>query len=135
MESFESILNHLKAVKKKQGYTNAYLAEKSGIPVSTINKIFSSIIKNPKINTVIAISNALNVDITSPNIENKLNLLHNLANSYNLSNDDIEILNRYLILSEKNRHQFYLLLGILNNFNNDSNKKNVEIIISTFFIS
>ena len=29
--------------------------------------------------------------------------------------------NRYLILSEKNRHQFYLLLGILNNFNNDSN--------------
>lgn len=121
MESFESILNHLKAVKKKQGYTNAYLAEKSGIPVSTINKNFSSIIKNPKINTVIAISNALNVDITSPNIENKLNLLHNLANSYNLSNDDIEILNRYLILSEKNRHQFYLLLGILNNFNNDSN--------------
>lgn len=121
MESFESILNHLKAVKKKQGYTNAYLAEKSGIPVSTINKIFSSIIKNPKINTVIAISNALNVDITSPNIENKLNLLHNLANSYNLSNDDIEILNRYLILSEKNHHQFYLLLGILNNFNNDSN--------------
>lgn len=122
MESFESILNHLKAVKKKQGYTNAYLAEKSGIPVSTINKIFSSIIKNPKINTVIAISNALNVDITSPNIENKLNLLHNLANSYNLSNDDIEFLNRYLILSEKNRHQFYLLLGILNNFNNDSNQ-------------
>lgn len=121
MEFFESILNHLKAVKKKQGYTNAYLAEKSGIPVSTINKIFSSIIKNPKINTVIAISNALNVDITSPNIENKLNLLHNLANSYNLSNDDIEFLNRYLILSEKNRHQFYLLLGILNNFNNDSN--------------
>ena len=122
MESFESILNHLKDVKKKQGYTNAYLAEKSGIPVSTINKIFSSIIKNPKINTVIAISNALNVDITSPNIENKLNLLHNLANSYNLSNDDIEFLNRYLILSEKNRHQFYLLLGILNNFNNDSNQ-------------
>lgn len=101
MESFKPILEKIKKIKQKKGYTNEVLSQKSGIPLSTLNKILSSVIKDPKIGTLIAITNALNVDINSliydnqkknkPLVENHNNL-ENLANDYNLNIDDISFI-------------------------------------------
>lgn len=49
MESFKPILEKIKKIKQEKGYTNEVLAQKSGIPLSTLNKILSSVIKDPKI--------------------------------------------------------------------------------------
>lgn len=65
MESFKPILEKIKKIKQEKGYTNEVLAQKSGIPLSTLNKILSSVIKDPKIGTLIAITDALDVDINS----------------------------------------------------------------------
>lgn len=65
MESFKPILEKIKKIKQEKGYTNEVLAQKSGIPLSTLNKILSSVIKDPKIGTLIAITDALDIDINS----------------------------------------------------------------------
>lgn len=44
MESFKPILEKIKKIKQEKGYTNEVLAQKSGIPLSTLNKILSSVI-------------------------------------------------------------------------------------------
>lgn len=49
----------LKKLKKNLGLTNAQLAEKSGVSLGTINKIFSGGIQNPRIDTLRAIEKAL----------------------------------------------------------------------------
>ena len=104
MESFKPILEKIKKIKQEKGYTNEVLAQKSGIPLSTLNKILSSVIKDPKIGTLIAITDALDVDINSLiydnlNIKDKPNPkttdnLEKLANEYNLNIDDISFITK-----------------------------------------
>ena len=50
------IINKL---KKEKGLTNAQLAEKSGVTLSTIDKITSGVNKNPKLDTLQAICRVL----------------------------------------------------------------------------
>ena len=45
----------LKEKKKAAGLTNQDIADLSGIPFSTINKIFSGATKNPRYSTLLAI--------------------------------------------------------------------------------
>ena len=127
MESFKPILEKIKKIKQEKGYTNEVLAKKSGIPLSTLNKILSSIIKDPKIGTLIAITDALDVDINSliyddPNIQDKpntktTNYLEELANAYNLNADDISFITKYINLPSKDRHYFLFLLKALTSEN------------------
>ena len=49
----------LKELKKEAGLTNAEIAELSGIPVSTVNKIFSGATQNPRYATLLAIEQVL----------------------------------------------------------------------------
>lgn len=49
----------LKEKKKETGMTNQEIADLSGIPVSTINKIFSGATKNPRYATLLAIEQVL----------------------------------------------------------------------------
>lgn len=116
MESFKPILEKIKKIKQEKGYTNEVLAQKSGIPLSTLNKILSSVIKDPKIGTLIAITDALDVDINSLiydnlNIKDKPNPkatdnLEKLANEYNLNIDDISFITKYINLPAKDRQHF-----------------------------
>lgn len=125
MESFKPILQKIKKIKQEKGYTNEALAQKSGIPLSTLNKILSSVIKDPKIGTIIAITDALDIDINSliydkntkinnknisPNINNSL---ENLVNEYNLNIEDISFITKYINLPLKDRHNFLSILKIL----------------------
>ena len=49
----------LRKMKKEAGITNGEIAELSGIPVSTVNKIFSGATKNPRYATLLAIEQVL----------------------------------------------------------------------------
>lgn len=49
----------LKEKKKETGMTNQEISDLSGIPVSTINKIFSGATKNPRYGTLLAIEQVL----------------------------------------------------------------------------
>jgi len=127
MESFKPILEKIKKIKQEKGYTNEVLAQKSGIPLSTLNKILSSVIKDPKIGTLIAITDALDVDINSLiydnlNIKDKPNpkATDNLENEYNLNIDDISFITKYINLPAKDRQHFLSLLRLLTSKNIDN---------------
>lgn len=130
MKSFKPILKKIKQIKQKKGYTNEILSQKSGIPLSTLNKILSSVIKDPKIGTLIAITDALDVDINSliydnPNIKDKSQQkttddLEELANKYDLNMDDISFITKYINLPAKDRQHFLSLLRLLTSENIDN---------------
>ena len=50
---------YLKQLKKAAKITNSEIAELSGIPVSTVNKIFSGVTENPRYGTLLAIEQVL----------------------------------------------------------------------------
>ena len=52
-------VKELKKRKKELGYTNAMVSERSGVPLGTVQKIFSGATKNPRIDTMEAIETAL----------------------------------------------------------------------------
>ena len=52
-------LDKITEYKKKKGWTNDILAQKSGVPKGTISKITSGITKNPQLDTLRAIADAL----------------------------------------------------------------------------
>ena len=52
-------ISTLKELKKEVGMTNAEIAELSGIPVSTVNKIFSGATQNPRYSTLLAMEEVL----------------------------------------------------------------------------
>ena len=52
-------ISSLKELKKETGMTNAQIAELSGIPVSTVNKIFSGATQNPRYSTLLAMEEVL----------------------------------------------------------------------------
>lgn len=52
-------LDKLKALKKERGLTNAEIATLSGVPVSTVNRIFSGETPNPQFDSIASIVIAL----------------------------------------------------------------------------
>ena len=52
-------ISHLKELKKQSGFTNNQISELSGIPLSTVNKIFSGVTANPRYATLLAIEEVL----------------------------------------------------------------------------
>ena len=52
-------ISDLKKMKKEAGLTSADIAGLSGIPLSTVNKIFSGATKNPRYATLLAIEQVL----------------------------------------------------------------------------
>ena len=65
-------ISDLKKLKKEAGLTNAEIAELSGIPVSTVNKIFSGATKNPRYATLLAIEQVLTTKEKIPFTYDKL---------------------------------------------------------------
>ncbi len=52
-------IDEMKKRKKELGYSNEYLAELSGVPLGTVQKIFGGITKAPRRSTIIALERAL----------------------------------------------------------------------------
>jgi len=61
--NFDLMINRIKLLKKEKKITNVMLAEISGIPIGTLNKILGSETKEPSVNAIIKIANALNVTV------------------------------------------------------------------------
>ena len=51
-------LEHIKQMKKDRGFTNETLAERSGISLGTLNKLLSGATADPKLSTLLALSEA-----------------------------------------------------------------------------
>lgn len=135
MASFKPILEKIKKIKQEKGYTTEMLSQKSGIPLSTLNKILSSVIKDPKIGTIIAITDALNIDINSlvydkdiqsENTHDKITTsLENIVDEYNLNIDDISFITKYINLPKKDRHNF---LSVLRNLTSDNINEKIPVL-------
>ena len=52
-------IRQLKERKKELGFTNEMIAEKSGVPLSTVQKIFCGATKHPRYDTLLALTKAL----------------------------------------------------------------------------
>lgn len=59
----ERIVESMIEKKEVQGLTNAIIAEMSGVPESTVTKLFNGTIKSPTIETVLPVLRALNLSI------------------------------------------------------------------------
>ncbi|MBQ1406557.1 MAG: Uma2 family endonuclease [Eubacterium sp.] len=59
-------LEELRAKKKELGYTNAEIADRSGVPVPTVAKIFSGATRNPRRDTIDAIEKVLYAYVLKP---------------------------------------------------------------------
>lgn len=57
-------IKYLKARKKSLGLTTEDVADKSGIPVGTLNKIFAGQTENPKLETVKLLCDALDISLS-----------------------------------------------------------------------
>lgn len=67
-------ISELKAYLKKNKITYSELAERSGISVSTIKKVFAGISQYPRIDTVEAIERALGLNKPSPVLKDEVEL-------------------------------------------------------------
>lgn len=59
----ESFVQLCKERKETLGITNSAIAEKTGIPESTVTKLFNGTIKSPSLETVLPIANLLNISL------------------------------------------------------------------------
>jgi len=50
-------------LKQEQGMTSEYLAQTSGVPIGTLNKILNGQTKNPSLETVFALAHALGCSV------------------------------------------------------------------------
>ena len=88
-------LEIINKIKKDRGLTSKQLAEKSQVPVGTLNKILNGQTKNPAYETIFAIANALDcsVDIFCNDIKQT-------NTSSELSNEEIILLEHYNRLND-----------------------------------
>lgn len=59
----EDMIIRIKKAKKQKGFTNEQLAEISGVPVGTLNKVLGTATKEPLLSTIIKISKVLDVSV------------------------------------------------------------------------
>ena len=52
-------VSELKEIKKEKGYTNEMIAEMTGVPLSTVQKVFSGQTKHPRADTLLELSKGL----------------------------------------------------------------------------
>ena len=69
-------LNEMKELKKYLGYSNKKLAEESGLPLGTVQKVLSGESKAPRYKTLLALSDALNRGLESIPLPYELEMLN-----------------------------------------------------------
>ena len=87
MCTFENLLSRLQQAKIKSKLRTEDISAISGIPVGTLSKIFAGITKDPKIGTLIAIFNALDVSVDY--------LIYGKISRYDITPNEIEIIQKY----------------------------------------
>ena len=91
-------IKRIKKIKTEQKITNDELAERTGIAGGTLAKILAGISESPKLSNFVAICEALNcsLDYIMYGIEEN-------SNNYTLSDDEIEMIERFRALDDRGR--------------------------------
>lgn len=97
MYSFENLLNRLQQAKTSSKLRTEDISSISGIPVGTLSKIFAGITKDPKIGTLIAIAEALNVSVDY--------LIYGTVSKHNITNNEFTILENYRCLDSDGKQR------------------------------
>ena len=63
MYDYDLFLTRLRNAKKEKNMTNEELAELSGVPASTIDKIMTGKTRNPRVNSLISIAESLGTSL------------------------------------------------------------------------
>ena len=97
MYSFENLLNRLQQAKTSSKLRTEDISSISGIPIGTLSKIFAGITKDPKIGTLIAIAEALNVSVDY--------LIYGTVSKHNITNNEFTILENYRCLDSDGKQR------------------------------
>lgn len=102
-------LEKISEYKKKMNLTTEELSDKSGVPIGTLNKILSGATKDPKIETLKAISKVLGLSLDDFDDEKFLKCNDNITNN-NISNTEYEHILKYrsLDIAGKNHIEYEL---------------------------
>ncbi|HHV63856.1 MAG TPA: helix-turn-helix transcriptional regulator [Peptococcaceae bacterium] len=93
-------------LRKEKGLTLKQLSEKSGVPLGTLNKIVNGITKDPKLDTLKAISKVL--DCTLDDFDDETFD----ENRIELSEKEINLLKKWNMLSEENQNRIMGMIEI-----------------------
>lgn len=97
MYNFAPILQRIKSAKAAASLTNEELAQKSGVPFSTLNKILSGGTTEPKLPAIMAIASALNVST------DYLIYGEQRTADLSLSPDELRLLSAYRALNQQGK--------------------------------
>lgn len=102
-------LKKISEYKKKMNLTTEELSDKSGVPIGTLNKILSGATKDPKIETLKAISKVLGLSLDAFDDEELLKSNDNATNN-NISSTEYKHILKYRSLDDtgKNRIDYEL---------------------------
>ena len=110
-----SVVEKLAYLKRKQKMNSEDLAECSGVPIGTLNKILSGATKNPALKNMYAIANTFNVPVRyliddSIPVDCDMKAFSECEGLLNVTKDELELLSKYRRLPEHDRCTFELLL-------------------------
>lgn len=85
------MVNYLRRMKKMYGYTNQQIAKMSGVPLGTVQKIFSGETRHPRYDTLKKLEKVFTPSTyryPEDNGESAINMLRDSAVRYDISHDD-----------------------------------------------
>lgn len=100
-----SIINEL---RKMKGLTSEQLAEKSGVPIGTLNKIIRGKTKNPKLETLKALAKVLECHLDDFDPYHHNQSLNDCINDLQVDERDLITAYRCLPINDKRKVQDYL---------------------------
>ena len=62
----EAVLERMRARKDEMHVTNAWIADETDVPESTVTKLFNGSIKSPTLDTILPVARALGVSLDDP---------------------------------------------------------------------
>lgn len=112
----DPVVECLSAKREEMGVTMAWIAEKSGVPESTVTKVFNRSIKNPTFDTLAPIAEALDISLDTLTTIRKETFQKSSVQGIQHGNRD-EIFLRMLIESYdrqmKNKDRWIIVLASL----------------------
>ncbi len=98
-------LGKINALRKAQGFSIEDLSKRSGVPLGTLSKITAGITKNPNIDTVIAIANALHCTLDDLSDQPQ-------SMPRKVTKEEYKLLDKYHALDLKGKHTINTILDV-----------------------
>lgn len=113
---FDELLKRLQEIKSLRKLRNEDISKKSNIPIGTLSKIFAGITTDPKIGTLIAIADALDISVDY--------LIYGTTTSFN--NDEQELIKKYRLLTDEQQGAVNANINYFIELNKSKNEENIN---------